>query len=202
MTFKKPKKRQVRKTIFSRLGRFFESSEINESNLFLLFNHAVIGGADLVHARVAQAVADLNPWVYFTLPIWPQPFVAQFPDSARIEYVGRKCTSHARRFFHLGRLASVVNRHKSPTVLGGNSRFFYELTAMLDPHVRCIDLCHALASVEHFSLPYVENLETRVFISDGVQEQFAHVYDEEGLARIIPSYVKTALRCRPVRPNE
>jgi glycosyltransferase involved in cell wall biosynthesis len=61
-------------------------------------------------------------------------------------------------------------------VLGGNSRFFYELLPLLKPEARCFDLLHAVASVEHFSLPYVPRLAKRVFITAAARDEFAKLY--------------------------
>lgn len=200
MTAKPRKQRPLRRAIFTRLGALFAGPERNPSRLFLLFNHAVVGGADVVHARIARAVAEAAPWIYFTLPTWPQPFLENFPATARLELIGRKCGSHTRRFFHVGRLAALINAHERPTVLGGNSRFFYELTALLRPHVRCIDLVHALASVEHFSLPYAPRLDARVFINAGVRDDVAAIYDQAGLDPALKQRMRVIENCVDLPP--
>lgn len=200
MTAKPRKQRPIRRAILTRLGGLFAGSQRNPSRLFLLFNHAVVGGADVVHARIAQSVAEVSPWIYLTLPTWPQPFAVNFPASARLEFVGRRCTGPARRFFHIGRLAALINAHERPTVLGGNSRFFYELTALLRPHVRCIDLVHALASVEHFSLPYAPRLDARVFINAGVRDDVAAIYDQAGLEPALKQRMRVIENCVDLPP--
>ena len=175
------KQRPIRRALFTRLGKLFATRERNPSQLFLLFNHAVVGGADLVHVAIAKAVADANPWVFFTLPTWPQPFAERFPPHLKLDFIGRKCTSHARRFFQIGKLAALINAHEKPLVFASQSRLFFEVLPLLGPHVRCVDLMHALHTLEAFSLPWVGRVDQRVFISAAVMRSVQQLYRSENM---------------------
>ncbi|MCC6574759.1 MAG: glycosyltransferase family 4 protein [Planctomycetes bacterium] len=179
----KRKSNPVRRAIFGALGgirgAFWRKK--NPGGLFFFFNHAVVGGADLVHAQIVQAVADKHPWVFFTLPSETNTFADKFPREARIVDIGRKVTGKASKFFQIGKIAALINRHTSATVFCGHSRFFYELAPRLKPHVRCIDLVHALATLEHFSLPAVPRLNARIVITPRVKDDLRAIYLENGL---------------------
>lgn len=178
---KKRKETPLRRALFSGLGRLLAGKPVHaDSGLFLFFNHAVIGGADFVHLRVLQAVADLKPTVFFTLPTAPQPLAPQFEALAHCEQIGRSYWGHSSRYFRVGQLAARINRCPAPVLLGGHSRMYYELLPYLRPEARCHDLVHALATLEHFTLPYVKYLRRRVFISGLVQQAYAELYDQHG----------------------
>lgn len=183
MTGKKRRRHPILRAVFTRLGRWFAAlnSDHNPSQLFLFFNHAIVGGADLVHAQIAQALRDRQPWVYFTLPTWPQPFAERFPAEARIDYVGRRAKSTAMRFFWQGYLAAIINRHTAPVLLGSQSRFYLEMLPLLKPHVKRFDLMHCMFTLEHFALPYVPLLDRRVFIAATVMKEMAELYRAEGI---------------------
>lgn len=202
MAQKHSRQRPLRRALFTRLGALSLGALPHEDcGLFLFFNHAVIGGADFVHLRITQALADARPTVFFTLPTDPQPLAPEFEAVAHVEALGAAVGGHSSRFFTLGRLAARINRCARPVLLGGNSRLFYELLPLLKPQARCFDLLHAIASVEHFSLPYVPRLEKRVFITAAARDEFAQLYAQAGHGEEFKQRMMLIENCVDVPPQ-
>ncbi|MCC6465309.1 MAG: glycosyltransferase family 4 protein [Planctomycetes bacterium] len=196
MSNKPRKDRPLRRALFTRLGRLFTGKSAHpDSGLFLLFNHAVIGGADFVHLRITRAVADLKPTVLFTLNTSPQPLAPQFAALAHVEQPGLAIKGHTGRYYRIGQLAARINRCDRPVVLGGHSRLFYELLPLLRRDARCVDLVHAMATLEHLSLPYAHLLTQRVFISAKVRDEYAALYDRAGLDPALKSRMTVIENC-------
>ncbi len=146
--------------------------------LFFFFPYYQVGGAERVHADIVACVAECKPWLFFTYESKDQKLKHLFQEHARV--FDLKAFAH-HRFAHyicLGALSAFINRHPNPLVFGSNNVFFYQLLPHLKREVRRIDLVHAFGGgIEHVSLPFVAEIDTRVICSrktlDDLTEQYA-----------------------------
>jgi len=149
----------------------------SKSGLYFFFPYYHVGGAERVHADIASAVADLQPWIFFTARSKNAAFTPLFKGRGKLinlfPFLGNVFSKH----FCTGIIISIINRHSGVTVFGVNSLFFYEILPFLSSSVRCIDMLHAFGSgLEDVSLLHVEKLDRRVVISQKTAQDLFNQY--------------------------
>ncbi|WP_373511818.1 glycosyltransferase family 4 protein [Persicitalea sp.] len=90
------------------------------------------------------------------------------------------------RHFLVKTIARIINRSNNPTVFGANATFVYELIPYLHESIKIVDLTHSFVPesdypVERASLPYVGRLATRVVINGKTKQDYANLYQAEGV---------------------
>ncbi len=143
----------------------------NQSYLFFFFPFYHVGGAERVHIAILSVVKDKKPLVFFTSKSDNDAFLSLFRQNAEIIDIGTFCMKRKYNFITRKFIIHLVNKQKKAVVLGCNNRFFYDIVQSLDTHVKCIDIIHAfsdkeLPSAEKWSIPCVDRLDKRIFISN------------------------------------
>ena len=147
--------------------------------LIIPFHH--LGGAEQVHLRIVESIADTHPTVLFTKRSNGPSWLSRFRET------GARCLDlwwFCRLWYpvSVGIVAGMINRQQQPVVFGSNSLFYALLIPFLKPHVTVIDLTHAFGGpAERFMLPVAERLDLRVAISKTVARQLARQYEQAGL---------------------
>lgn len=168
------------------IGRLLPLS--NPSGLFFFFPFYHTGGAEKVHADIVSCFREERPWVFFTKRSKGSTFLERFRASARCFDIPWLLKYGYP--FSAGILAGVINRHPEPRVFGCNALFFYLLLPHLAPHVRVVDLLHALGGgAEQFALPMLGRLDQRVVISAAVRDDLLKLYRGEGIDPTLDSRI-------------
>lgn len=157
------------------------------SALFFFFPFYQVGGAEKIHADIVACVAERKPWVFFTNQSKDRKFKSLFATNARLFDLSSLINHRFAHYLCLGALSAFINKHDEPVVFGCNSVFFYQLLPHLRKDVRRLDLIHAFGGgIEHVSLPYVHEIDTRVIYSSRV---FSELKDQYASQRIEPGLI-------------
>jgi glycosyltransferase involved in cell wall biosynthesis len=182
-----PKKINRLKTLI----RFVEimKTSVNDSGLFFFFPFYHVGGAERVHIDILKTVADKNPWIFFTNESENDAFYTEFSKYGKTFDI----SSFSGKYKWITKkiISNKINKTKNALTFGCNSHFYYKLIPFLNKRVRCMDLIHAFSdkgihAAEDWSLPYIERLNRRVFISQRAIEDLKKQYTEN---KISPSFV-------------
>jgi L-malate glycosyltransferase len=153
----------------------------NNPALFFFFPFYQVGGAEKIHTDIVACVADQKPFLFFTNRSKDQKFKSLFEKNGRVFDLSSLINNRYAYYVCLGALAGFINRHPGAVVFGCNSVFFYQLLPRLRKDVRRIDLLHAFGGdIEHVSLPYVHEIDTRVVYSSRAFSDLKAQYASQG----------------------
>ncbi len=161
------------------------------TRLFCFFPYYQTGGSERVHADILQSLTSEIPRnqlvVFFTKPSKSTTFKALFNTVGQCFEIWELDRSKYRPIL-IRQISQAINRCPTPTVLGANATFLYEIIPHLREPVRIVDLTHSFVpesenSMERASLPYLPRLARRVVISQAVRNDYEHLYIEHGLAQ-------------------
>jgi L-malate glycosyltransferase len=161
--------------------RMLLRSTQNGPFFFFPFHH--IGGAEKVHASIVESTSNGQTVVLFTKKSNGDGFLKLFRPYAECIDIWKLCWYPVLRNFTAKLVAKHINQQKNPVVFGCNSVFFYSVLPLLHESVKCIDLIHAFVHPEEdgpekWSLPVVNKLEKRIFISQRAIADMATLYDK------------------------
>lgn len=149
----------------------------NQSAIFFFFPFYQVGGAERIHADIVGCVAEQKPWVFFTNRSKDDKFKYLFEGHARLFEVSFLTTGSIAYYFWIGALTAFINRHHNALVFGCNNVLFYHLLPHLKRKVRRLDLLHAFGGgIEGVSLPFVDEIDTRVIYSSKVYAELKEQY--------------------------
>jgi glycosyltransferase involved in cell wall biosynthesis len=151
----------------------------NRSALFFFFPFCHVGGAERVHADIAQCFAREMPWIIFTKRSDNEKFRPFFKGGRTLNLW------HFCKYGYplsIGILAGFINRHRDAVVLGSNSLVYYLLLPYLREDIRKIDLLHAFgAGIEEYSLATAPILDGRVVINGKTDADLRQLYRDQGM---------------------
>lgn len=162
------------------IGHFWPRK--HRSGLFFFFPFYQVGGAEKIHADIIACVADRKPYLFFTNRSKDGKFKSLFEQSGRVFDLSSLLNHRYAYYVCLGALSSCINRHERAMVFGCNSVFFYHLLPHLRKEVRRLDLIHAFGGdIEHVSLPFVDEIDTRVVYSSRAFSDLKNQYAAQGI---------------------
>jgi glycosyltransferase involved in cell wall biosynthesis len=164
----------------------------NRSGIFFFFPFYQVGGAERIHADIVKCVSDTGPWVFFTNKSKDEKFKPLFAAHARVVEISSLTIGSIPYYILIGALSALINRHARPRVFGSNSPLFYHLLPYLKREVSRIDLLHAFGGdIEHVSLPFVPQIDTRVIYSSMVYADLKAQYSVAEVADGFLSRIKS-----------
>lgn len=149
-------------------------------NQYFFFPSWSFGGAERVHVDIMTLFKDPRPLCFITERSISEGFRKEFEAAADVINLGRWSEKRTYKNHLLKKIAAAINAQEHPVVSGWCSRFMYELTPFLSPHVRVIDIIHNFMDddqgIEFYSIPYVPRLDKRIVVGKGLIEQFKKLY--------------------------
>lgn len=178
----------------------------NKNSIFLFFPYTHVGGADKVHALIAEAIKDQQPWIFFTGFSANKKFLPLFENNGVLLDVARGINHpfFIKRSMQL--VTAAIEKANHPVVFGCNNLFFYDLIPHLSGKVKVIDLMHDFRfdgeeTVFKSYLPLFMRCDHRVFISERAIEQTKKFYKAQSAEQAytnrlvyIPNYVDIPVR--------
>ncbi|HXA02811.1 MAG TPA: glycosyltransferase [Cytophagaceae bacterium] len=165
----------------------------NDSGLFFFFPFYHVGGAERVHIDILKTVADKNPWIFFTNESENDSFYNEFSNYGKIFDI----SSFSGKYKWLTKkiISNKINKTNNALTFGCNSHFYYKLIPFLNKEVRCMDLIHAFsdkgtAAAEDWSLPFIDRLSRRVFISQRAIKDLEDQYIKNKIPSSFTSNIK------------
>lgn len=153
-------------------GRFIATMNPlkKEYETFFFFPFYHTGGAEKVHALVAQATGNKNCIIYFTRKSYDNNFYNDFEQSGCdirdiSAYTGTKFLYPINLIFR-GIISGYINRQKlKPLVFNGQCNFGYKISAWINADIPQIELIHSFNTFSWIRLPFLPFISRTVMIS-------------------------------------
>jgi glycosyltransferase involved in cell wall biosynthesis len=141
-----------------------------EYEIYFFFPFYHIGGAEKVHAQVAQAMGNDRCIIYFTRRSHNRLFYEQFVASGCVVKDISKYTDNKFLYFlnliYRGIVAYRINRQqKMPVVFNGQCNFGYKISPWINRKVPQVELIHSFNTFSWIRLPFLPFIHQTVMIS-------------------------------------
>lgn len=144
----------------------------------LMFPYLGIGGAERVHANIAQSVSSSRPTIIFFGRSADRGFAQRFEQAGQVLELPRLLHHPFTRSSALRRVAALINSRKDPVLLASLSDIFFQLLPLLDDRVRTLYLQHAFlyqpeGNVQWKAwLPWLSRIDHILFVSEQARSEF------------------------------
>ncbi len=151
-----------------------------ETFFFFPFYHT--GGAEKVHALVANATGNKNCIIFFTRKSHDANFYSEFVQSG---CTIRNISSHtdnklfyAFNLVYRGIVSGYINRQKlKPLVFNGQSNFGYKISPWINKSIPQVELIHSFNTFSWIRIPFVPFITKTIMISQVRIEDHLKQYD-------------------------
>lgn len=156
---------------------------------FYFFPFFHIGGAEKVHAQVAEVTGNKNCIIFFTRKSADKGFLKLFQESGCTCIDISKHTDNKWQYWNnliwRGKMSYYINsQSKMPLVFNGQCNFGYKLSPWLYSSVPQIELIHSLCSFSYIRIPFLPFIHRTIMISTLRVKEHIELYRRYG----IPSY--------------
>lgn len=163
---------------------------------FFPFYH--IGGAEKVHAQIAQVAGGKDCIIFFTKKSHNTLLLDEFTRSGCVIKDVSAFTDNKWLYFlnliYRGILSGYINRQREkPVVFNGQCNFGYKLSPWIRKDIAQIELIHSLNSFSYIRIPFLPFIGTTVMISRKRIEDHARLYEKVS----IPSYYLERIKYIP-----
>lgn len=139
-------------------------------DIFFFFPFYHTGGAEKVHALIAQAVGNKNCIIYFTRTSADNTFYKDFENSGcTIKNIAAFTDNKWLYFLNLiyrGIITSYINHQtKKPKVFNGQCNFAYKISPWIKTDIRQYELIHSFNSFSYIRIPFANFYEKTIMIS-------------------------------------
>ena len=146
-----------------------------EYDIFFFFPFYHVGGAEKVHAQIAQATGGENCIIFFTRKSQNNLFFEEFKKSGcdikEISGLTDNKLVHFLNLIYRGVISHYINKqNKKPLVFNGQCNFGYKISPWIRKQIPQIELIHSLCSFSYIRIPFMEYYYRTVMIS---QERIA-----------------------------
>ncbi|WP_165871410.1 glycosyltransferase family 4 protein [Flaviaesturariibacter flavus] len=157
-----------------------------EYRVFFFFPFYHTGGAEKVHAQIAQAAGGADCIVFFTRRSQSGTFRQAFADSGcTIRDISKWTDNKFLYFLNLtwrGILSGYINRQKQrPVVFQGHSNIAYKTSRWIRKDIRQVDLVHSLNTFSKIRIPFLAFYSDTVLISRVKQAAHEELYRSMGV---------------------
>ncbi|MGX5818854.1 glycosyltransferase family 4 protein [Chitinophaga lutea] len=168
---------------FVLLGRWMagRSPLGKEYDLFCFFPFYHVGGAEKVHAAVAQSFPDKKVAVFFTRKSQNTLLLPDFQaPNIDIYEISRYTDNKWLYFLNLiwrGKIAAYVNGQSvTPAVFNGQCNFGYKLSPHIRRGIRQVELLHLKCNFSYIRLPFLPFYDATVMISHEAIREHLDIY--------------------------
>lgn len=153
-----------------------------EYRIFFLFPFYHTGGAEKVHAQIAEATGGGDCIIYFTRRSSDDRFFEDFKNSrCEIKDISKFIDNKWLYFLNLvyrGIITGYINKQKQqPLVFNGQCNFAYKISPWIKRHTRQIELIHSLNSFSYIRIPFIPFFTKTVMISRQRIEDHKEIYE-------------------------
>ena len=152
-----------------------------EYRVFFFFPFYHTGGAEKVHAQIAEATGGSDCIIYFTRTSFNDRFFEEFKNSrCQIKDIS-KFTDNKWLFplnlIYRGVISGYIN-HQSriAIVFNGQSNFGYKISPWINKKAVQVELIHALNTFSLIRIPYLEFYKKKITVSQEIIDKHAQLY--------------------------
>lgn len=177
-----------------RLLAFFRPSK-NTYETFYFFPFYHTGGAEKVHALIAQATGNANCIIYFTRKSHDENFYNEFVRSGcTIKDISKFTDNKFLYFFNLiyrGIISARINQQKhKPLVFNGQCNFGYKISPWIKKEIPQVELIHSFNTFSWIRIPFLPFISETIMISQIRIEDHLKQYEQLD----IPQHYKTKIK--------
>ena len=138
--------------------------------IFFFFPFYHTGGAEKIHALIANAIKDRKALIVFTRKSVDSVFRKQFEESGHDILDISSFTDNKKKYWnnliYRGVFSAYINNQKlKPLVFNGQSNFGYKLSPWIKPSIPQIELIHSFGSFSYIRVPFLPYYSQAVMIS-------------------------------------
>ena len=153
-----------------------------EYRVYFLFPFYSTGGAEKVHAQIANAAGGTDCIIFFTRKSQDNHYLEEFKKSGCvIKDISRFTDNKWLYFFNLayrGIISGYINRQKkTATVFNGQCNFAYKTSPWISKRIRQIELIHSYNSFAPIRVPFLRFYEYQVMVSQQTIKDYKSQYD-------------------------
>jgi len=166
--------------LIGNLIAFYKPSQ-REYRVYFLFPFFSTGGAEKVHAQIANAAGGADCIIFFTRRSQDSHYLEEFKKSGCvIKDISRFTDNKWLYFINLawrGIISGYINRQKkTATVFNGQCNFAYKISPWVSKKTRQIELIHSFNSFAPIRVPFLRFYESQVMISQQTIKDFKSQY--------------------------
>jgi glycosyltransferase involved in cell wall biosynthesis len=166
-----------------------------EYEIFFFFPFYHTGGAEKVHAMIAQAVGNKNCLIYFTRKSGDKNFLKDFIDSGcDIVDISQYTDNKLLYFFNLifrGIVSGYVNAQKQRAIVfNGQCNFGYKLSRWVNKAIPQVELIHSFNTFSWIRIPFLPFISKTIMISQVRIGDHLRQYSDLG----IPDFYKSKIQ--------
>lgn len=170
---------------FILIGRFIAYIKPlkNEYRVFFFFPFYHTGGAEKVHAQVANATGGNDSIIFFTKKPADDRFLNDFIKSGcTIKDISRFTDNKWLYFlnlFYRGIVTGYINKQQhKPIIFNGQCNFAYKISPWIKKGISQIELIHSLNSFSYIRIPFLPFIDKTVMISQKRIEDHKRLYKQ------------------------
>ncbi len=157
-----------------------------EYRVFYFFPFYHIGGAEKVHAQVAQGTGGADCIIFFTRKSHNEFFLEEFRKSGcTIRDISTYTDNKFLYFLNLvwrGIISGYINaQQKKPIVFNGQCNFAYKLAPWVNSSIKQVELIHSLNSFSYIRIPFLPFISKTVMISRKRIEDHLELYTRKSI---------------------
>lgn len=150
------------------IAYFISPKKSYRTYFFFPFYHT--GGAEKVHAQIANACGGKDCIIYFTRKSKDKTFLNQFISSGcQIKDISKLTDNKWLYFLNLiyrGIITGTINRQQErPVVFNGQCNFAYKISPWVKKEVKQVELIHSFNSFSFIRVPFIPFYTTTIMIS-------------------------------------
>ena len=166
--------------------------ETYEIYFFFPFYHT--GGAEKVHAQIAQAFRGKKSIIIFTRKSHNDGFRAMFTESGHTVLDISSYTDNKRRYWDnlmwRGLVAQHINnQEKKPVVFNGQCNFAYKISPWINKDIPQLELIHSFNSFSKIRIPFLAFYRKTVMISQKAIADHLSEYKRIGIPEDMASRI-------------
>ena len=173
----------------------------NKYRIFFFFPFYHTGGAEKVHAQIAQATGGSDCIIFFTKKSVDERFLDEFKKSGCVIKDISKNTDnkffYAWNLMYRGIITGYINSQKNkPVVFNGQCNFGYKISPWIKKSIKQIELIHSLNTFSYIRIPFLPFINRTIMISKKRIEDHKELYrkykiPESYLSRV--TYIANAI---------
>lgn len=176
---------------------------LNTYDIFFFFPFHHIGGAERVHANIAQALKGKKALIVFTRKSQHEGFLNEFKASGHEIMDISAFTDNKKKYWnnliYRGLFSGYMNAQKQrPVVFNGHSNFAYKLSRWLRKDIPQIELIHSFSSFSYIRVPFLPFYRETVMISKNRIQDHLALYKQWGIPATYNNRIRYILNGIPL----
>ena len=155
-----------------------------QTDCFLFFPSADLGGAPKVNADITSLLRTKNPLIVFSKKPKNNGFLTLFQLKETYILDLHKAIDHKAwhwlNFIWRGILSAWINKAESPLVIGGECMYFYKIVPWLKSHVRVVEVSH-LDTWLNYNQAFVPDIDVRICSTPKLKRTIETQYQQNGV---------------------